>query len=94
MFEVILPQSFSALLAAFQPCFTAPTYPTFRWLVAGWIHCLGRHTITGVAIASEMLAAAWEASSTGRADEDRAVPTPARRWRTPVRARLGRQHQP
>lgn len=52
MFEVILPHSFGALLAAFQPCFTAPTYRTFQWLVAGWIHCVGRHTITAVAIAS------------------------------------------
>jgi DDE superfamily endonuclease len=52
MFEVILPHRFGALLAAFQPCFTAPTYRTFQWLVAGWIHCVGRHTITAVAIAS------------------------------------------
>jgi DDE superfamily endonuclease len=52
MFDVILPHSFGLLLAAFQPCFTAPTARTFHWLVAGWIHCLGRRTITAVAVAS------------------------------------------
>src|SRR5438874_13099593 len=52
MFETILPHSFGALLAAFQTCFTAPTYRTFQSLIAGWIHCPGRHTITAVAVAS------------------------------------------
>jgi hypothetical protein len=52
MFEVILPQSFLLLCAAFQACFTAPPYRTFQWLVAGWVHCSGRRTITAVAVAS------------------------------------------
>jgi hypothetical protein len=52
MFEVSLPHTFVPLLAAFQPCFTAPTYRNFHLLVAGWIHCLGRRTITAVAVAS------------------------------------------
>src|SRR5713226_6974599 len=52
MFEVILPQRFGLLCAAFQPCFTAPTYRNFQRLVAGWIHCLGRRTVTAVAVAS------------------------------------------
>ena len=52
MFEGILPHSFVLLCAAFQPCFTAPTYRTFQWLVAGWLHCPGRRTITAVAVAS------------------------------------------
>jgi hypothetical protein len=52
MFEVILPHSFVLLCAAFQPFFTGPTYRTFQWLVAGWIHCPGRRTITAVAVAS------------------------------------------
>jgi hypothetical protein len=52
MFEVILPHTFVPLLAAFQPCFTAPTYRNFHLLVAGWIHGLGRRTITAVAVAS------------------------------------------
>ena len=45
MFEVILPHSFVLLCAAFQPCFTAPTYRTFQWLVAGWLHCPGRPAV-------------------------------------------------
>src|SRR4051794_25756683 len=52
MFEIILPHPFVLLCAAFQPCFTAPTYRTFQWHVAGWIHCPGRRTITAVAVAS------------------------------------------
>src|SRR3954470_17278332 len=52
MFEGILPHSFVLLCAAFQPCFTAPTYRTFQWLVAGGLHCPGRRTITAVAVAA------------------------------------------
>ena len=50
--ELMLPQSFVALLAAFAGCFTAPSYANFCWLVAGRVHCLGRRTITNVAPAS------------------------------------------
>src|SRR5215212_8853991 len=50
--EIILPSTFVSLLVAFEPCFSAPSYRTFGLLVAGWIHCLGRRTITGVAVAS------------------------------------------
>jgi hypothetical protein len=50
--EVILPSPFVGLLVAFEPCFSAPSYRTFRLLMAGWIHCLGRRTITAVAVAS------------------------------------------
>lgn len=52
MSEGILPHAFMLLLGAFQPCFTAPTYRHFQLLVAGWIHCRGRRTITAVAVAS------------------------------------------
>src|SRR3712207_1110322 len=50
--DIIVPSTFAGLLAAFEPCFTAPSYRTFGLLVAGWIHCLGRRTITAVAVAS------------------------------------------
>src|SRR4051812_43154107 len=50
--EIILPKAFVDLLAAFAPCFHAPTYRVFRLVLAGWIHCLGRRTITAVAVAS------------------------------------------
>jgi hypothetical protein len=49
---VILSPTFLPLLAAFEPCFRAPTYRNFAVLVAGWIHCLGRRTITAVASAA------------------------------------------
>jgi hypothetical protein len=52
MSEIILPGTFVGLLVAFEPCFHAPSYRTFRLVVAGWIHCLGRRTITAVAVAS------------------------------------------
>src|SRR5688500_8710753 len=52
MSEIILPSTLVGLLVAFEPCFTAPSYRTFRLLVAGWIHCLGRRTVTAVAVAS------------------------------------------
>src|SRR3954451_18729686 len=50
--EIILPSTFVGLLVAFEPCFHAPSYRTFGLLVAGWIHCAGRRTITAVAVAS------------------------------------------
>ena len=48
----IVPESFVGLLAAFASCFGAPSYRTFEWLIIGWVHCLGRRTITAVALAS------------------------------------------
>jgi hypothetical protein len=48
----ILPDTFLLLLGAFEPCFSAPTYRNFGRLVAGWIHCLGRRTITAVTLAA------------------------------------------
>jgi len=52
MSDIILPSTFVGLLAAFEPCFHAPSYRTFGLLMAGWIHCQGRRTITAVAVAS------------------------------------------
>ena len=49
--EIILPSAMVGLLAAFEPCFHAPSYRIFCLLVAGWMHCLGRRTVTGVALA-------------------------------------------
>jgi hypothetical protein len=50
--EIILPSTMVSLLVAFEPCFSAPSSRTFGLVVAGWIHCLGRRTITAVALAS------------------------------------------
>jgi hypothetical protein len=48
----IVPESFLALLMGFEGCFGAPSYQNFERLVVGWVHCLGRRTITAVALAS------------------------------------------
>ena len=50
--EIILPSPMVGLLAAFEPCFHAPSYRIFRLVLAGWMHCLGRRTVTGIALAS------------------------------------------
>lgn len=52
MSVAMLPDSFVTLLGAFHGCFTAPSFRTFQVLVAGWIHCLGRRTVTGVVLAA------------------------------------------
>ncbi len=48
----MLATSFGPLLVIFSDCFTAPSFETFGHLLAGWILCLGRHTVTGVLQAS------------------------------------------
>jgi hypothetical protein len=53
--ERIVPESFLALLTVFTGCFGAPGYRNFEVLVVGWVHCLGRRTITAVALASGAL---------------------------------------
>ena len=53
--DTILPETFRALLLGFQPCFTGPSYRNFQAIMAGWVHCLGRRTITAVALASGAL---------------------------------------
>src|SRR5207248_6294589 len=50
--EIIVPSTFVGLLVAFEPCFHAPSCRTFSLLVAGWIDCLERRTITDVAVPS------------------------------------------
>jgi hypothetical protein len=49
---LIVPESFARLLTAFRGCFGAPSYRTFCLVVTGWVHCLGRHTVTAVALAA------------------------------------------
>jgi hypothetical protein len=48
----MIAQSFAPLVALFANCFTAPSFDTFRHVIAGWILCVGRHTVTGVLRAS------------------------------------------
>ena len=49
--DLMLPPKFVALLAAFADCFTTPGYENLCWILADWVHCLGRRTITAVALA-------------------------------------------
>jgi DDE superfamily endonuclease len=46
--DALLASSFLPLITAFSDCFTRPSFETFQHLVAGWVLCLGRHTVTGV----------------------------------------------
>jgi hypothetical protein len=48
----LLAPSVVPLVAEFSLCFTRPTFETFQHIVAGWILCLGRHTVTGVLLAA------------------------------------------
>jgi hypothetical protein len=79
MADDLVGATFTELLAAFRGCFTAPSYANFCALMLGWVHCLGRHTITAVALASGVLGrrhisalhrffgrARWELDAVGR----------------------------
>jgi DDE superfamily endonuclease len=50
--STIVPESFLRLLAAFAPCFHAPSHRNFVILMTGWVHCLGRRTVTAMAMAA------------------------------------------
>jgi hypothetical protein len=52
MFGTMIPEGLASLLAAYAACFQARSYLTFQWLVLGWVQCLGRRTLTAVALAS------------------------------------------
>ena len=52
MFPTMIPETFASVLAAYTACFQARSYPTFQWLVLGWVQCLERRTLTAVALAS------------------------------------------
>ena len=53
-----LPPSLMALLAAFQPCFTAPSFRTFSALAAGFLAQTGRRTVCGM-LTGAGLSRAW-----------------------------------
>jgi hypothetical protein len=48
MLTLSLPDTLTTLLAAFAPCFTVPTMPTFQALVAGFLAQPGPRTVTGM----------------------------------------------
>src|SRR5713226_3750404 len=56
MSSIIVPHRFALLLGAFRACFSYPSYQTFELIVMGWVQCLGRWTLTGIALASGAVA--------------------------------------
>src|SRR3954462_13301934 len=48
----MIPETFAGVLAAYAGCFQARSYPTFQWLVLGWVQCLERRAVTAGALAS------------------------------------------
>lgn len=46
--ELTVATSFAALLCGFRDCFTQPSFVSFCQLMAGWVLCIGQHTVTGV----------------------------------------------
>jgi hypothetical protein len=48
--DCTLPSSLAALLAAFRPCFTAPTFRTFCAMVCGMLAGAGRRTVCGMLV--------------------------------------------
>jgi len=49
-----LPSSLAELLAAFRPCFTAPTFTTFTALVSGFLAQQGPGTVTGMLVGARL----------------------------------------
>lgn len=43
-----IPDSLLSCLAAFEPCFTGPSYRRFLMVMPGWLVCVGKRTVTGV----------------------------------------------
>src|SRR6266545_4051668 len=60
-----LPRSLTDLLGVFRPCFTAPTFKTFTWLVVGFVAQPGTRTVTGM-LAGARLAGVWHHSRAHR----------------------------
>jgi hypothetical protein len=49
-----LPRSLADLLIVFRPCFTAPTFATFRAMVAGFMAQPGLRTVTGMLVGARL----------------------------------------
>jgi hypothetical protein len=52
MRTTVVPDAFGHLLTAFEECFGTPSYRNFVTLICGWVHCLGRRTVTAVVVAA------------------------------------------
>jgi hypothetical protein len=47
-----LVSSFAEILLSLAPVFTQPSFVNFTTLVAGWVFCMGRRTVTGLIVAA------------------------------------------
>lgn len=56
--DLTLPPSLMALLAAFEPLFTVPSFRTFCALAAGFLAQTGRRTVCGMLAGRGMAASA------------------------------------
>src|SRR5680860_990609 len=59
--RLALPTSLLALLAAFRPCFTAPTFATFCALCVGFVAQPARRTVCGMLVGAR-LSRVWSLS--------------------------------
>jgi len=50
--DLPLVSSFGELLLSFAPAFSQPSFANFSTLIAGWVFCMGRRTVTGLIIAA------------------------------------------
>ena len=48
MHKSYLPESLGSILDSFRGAFTAPSHANFRYLICGWLLCIGRHTVSRV----------------------------------------------
>src|SRR6266540_1791561 len=84
-----LPRSLADLLIVFRPCFTAPTFATFRAMVAGFLAQPGLRTVTGM-LAGARLAGVWHHTRAHRFFSAARWSRPTRRscwrWTTPYGA--------
>src|SRR6266540_555359 len=70
MLSPSLPRSLADLLIVFRPCFTAPTFATFRAMVAGFLAQPGLRTVTGMLVGAglagrKLHGAAWHHDGNG-----------------------------
>ena len=47
-----LVSSFRDLVLSLSPLFTAPSFANLRTILAGWVFCMGRHTVTNLIVAA------------------------------------------
>ncbi len=50
--DLPLVSSFGELLLSFAPAFSQPSFASFTTLIAGWVFCMGRRTVTGLITAA------------------------------------------